>query len=339
MDPNTAKVAIQLQLDDINELLNSLYDGEELPAGDARTTFEAMRSDLQQQLAVLEGEILALRIPGEGYENRLAFTKILEEEKRAVSDRQLAMRLAGLAVSDSVVKRSGNYDASLCHESDTGNEEQWELAKELYAAAFGRDVEDCAPLDDIWTIKADEEKDNGKSKVLGSKVLTKCNVCLEVFPSENTLTLECKPEMHAYCRSCLIDLFIITLDNTALFPPRCCKLPIPLETCRVLLPMELIKDFDLKVEELATPNPTYCSNAECSKFIRPKDILDGVGSCVFEDCKEKTCVHCKCKAHSGLCPTDPHVQLLMDIAKRGKWQQCTNCKNMVELAHGCFHMT
>ncbi|KAH6633709.1 hypothetical protein C7974DRAFT_309160 [Boeremia exigua] len=155
-----------------------------------------------------------------------------------------------------------------------------------------------------------------------------------MVPKKNTLHLHCT---HTYCRTCLLDLFTSSISTPTLFPPRCCKQTIPLETCRVMLPKELVKDFDLKVDELATPNPTYCANADCSKFIRPKDITGDIATCVF--CKGKTCAQCKNKGHDGLCPSDPHVQLLMDAAKRSKWQQCTKCSNMVELAQGCFHMT
>ena len=99
----------------------------------------------------------------------------------------------------------------------------------------------------------------------------------------------------------------------------------------------MVKEFDLKVEELAHPNPTYCCSIECAQFIRAKDIKNDVGTCVF--CKNNTCVLCKGEEHDGLCPKDPHVVLLMDIANRSRWQQCSRCKNMVELAVGCFHMT
>ncbi|KAF2788360.1 hypothetical protein K505DRAFT_255736 [Melanomma pulvis-pyrius CBS 109.77] len=161
-----------------------------------------------------------------------------------------------------------------------------------------------------------------------------CNICSEVYPTEDTLALVCD---HTYCRSCLTDHFRAALVDTGLFPPRCCKTPIPVEICHALLPKDLVKDFDLKVEELAHPNPTYCSNLDCNEFIRLKDIKNDVGTCVF--CETKTCVTCKGEQHEGLCPKDPHVVLLMDTAKRSKWQQCSRCKTLVELNLGCFHMT
>jgi hypothetical protein len=42
MDPETAKVAVELQLADINDLLDGLYDNEDLPKGDARESFKVL---------------------------------------------------------------------------------------------------------------------------------------------------------------------------------------------------------------------------------------------------------------------------------------------------------
>jgi hypothetical protein len=367
VDPETAKVAVELQLADINDLLDGLYDNEDLPEGDARESFQVLRYDLHQQLQILEGQVLMLKILKHKHEDRVAFSTMLE---RAVGDHQLAMWLAGLTVTNPDITRRNNYETCLCDESaydsdganydseeyDGDNEcdsdsdefdydsdcasdryEQRDMSKELYASAYKCEIADRPPLNDISTVRAGGVKANTKSKILGAKKRAKCCVCMEVVLKKGTLTLTCEPEPHTYCRACLVDLFASALVNTSLFPPQCCKVPLPLETCRAMLPKELIKDFDLKVEELATPNPTYCSNADCSKFIQPKDIKADVASCVY--CKDKTCVKCKSSEHEGLCPSDPHVQLLMDMAKRGKWQQCTNCKNMVELEQGCFHMT
>lgn len=287
---------------------------------------------------------------------RIAFQKLLEEELQALNDHELALNLAGLSVTDADKASRAAYEAQLAaagtYKDDTQSEmaKQWYLSsvevakklyasplwtpKQLYAYAFGgTDVQPAssgthsAHSQDVVAGQTDSES-------LSSKKLIKCNACMEVASPEESLDLQCG---HTYCHACLLTLFNGAMSDTTLFPPRCCKVPISLDTCRKVLPKELIKELDLKVEELATPNPTYCTNAECSKFIRTQKIVSGVASCVF--CNEKTCVLCKSKSHKGFCPSDPHVQLLMDLAKRSRWQQCTNCNNMVELDHGCFHMT
>ena len=336
MDPATAKLAIELQLADIDELLDGIY--ETLPPGDQRAGYEMMQQDLQRQLQILEGQILTLKILKEEHGNRAAFVKLLEVEKQAVSDHQLAMRLAGMSVNHPEVKNCADYEASLCGEQDCGTDEQWEMAKELYSAAIDSNITDLTSFNSTRVMGANDVKGRAKDKDTARvlEALCRCDACMEDVLAKNTLTLDCKPDPHVYCRTCLIDLFKSSIQSSSLFPPRCCKVPMPLETCRILLPRQLVKEFDLKVEELANPNPTFCSNANCAKFIRVKEIKNDSGTCVF--CKTKTCVVCKGEGHTGLCPKDPHVQLLMDVAKRSKWQQCSKCKNMIELSHGCFHM-
>ncbi len=337
MDPETAKIAVQLQIGDIDGLLDSLYSDEDLPEGDSRTSYEMLREDLRQQLPVIEGQILTLKMLRADHENRVAFSRYLAEERQAASDHRMAMELDGLAPDHADVQRSVIYEAAIPVETDNGIDAQWQMAVELYPAASELNVEDRSPLNGIRKIKASASESNEPSKVLGSKALTKCMICMDVVTSNDTISLPCKGEVHTYCRPCLVNYFKSAMANPSQFPPQCCGSPISIDTCRELLPKELVKKFDLKVEELATPNPTYCWNAECSEFIRSANIKDGIATCPL--CQEKTSTCCKNKAHAGLCPNDPHVQLLMDVAKRSKWQQCIKCNNMVELVQGCFHMT
>lgn len=338
IDPRTAKVAIQLQLEDIAEILRTIDKSMGQGAIDGVANLDRIQHDLVQQLMELESQILVISILRTEHQERVTIENLLNEEKQIAGDHELAMGLAGLSLSGADTA-SRPLDTPYNDEDDA----QWEMAKQLYTSAFDQDnidsapeensvqhiVADRSPYQGLRTIAADEAR-----KTLSSEVLAKCNACFEPWPVKDTIHLHC---MHIYCRTCLLDLFTSAILNPTLFPPRCCRQPIPLETCRAMLPKELIKDFDLKVEELATPNPTYCANADCSKFIRPKEIVDDIGSCVF--CEHKTCIQCKNKSHDGLCPNDPHVQLLMDVAKRSKWQVCNNCNNMVELETGCFHMT
>lgn len=353
MDPRTTKLAIELQLADIDDLLDGLYDVEVLPEGDARTSLQLMRSSLQEQLRTLEDQIFILKILKQEHDDRVAYARLVEEEKQAASDHALALRLAKLDVKDTdrvrrastATDSSGHYEGldSESEQFEEGIDEhnaQWNIAKELYAAVFEHDIESSlhpnSKQNVITKTHFNAPGPSARPGVRDNEAFTKCVACMEVVPNKDTLTLACQPKAHAYCRLCLKKLFTSAIHESTLFPPRCCKVPIPIEICRLLLPKELIKAFDIKTEELATPNPTYCSNVDCAKFITAIHIKADVGDCVF--CGHQTCAKCKCAKHEGLCPKDPHVKLLMDVAKRSKWQQCTKCKNMVELAHGCFHM-
>jgi len=127
-------------------------------------------------------------------------------------------------------------------------------------------------------------------------------------------------------------------NDTSLFPPRCCDKPLPIEFRRERVPKGSIKEFDIRVEELSASNRTYCSNVGCSKFIQERRINGTVGTCIY--CTTTTCVVCKAEEHQEeLCPQDEGTILLQQEAEQRKWRQCTQCKNLVELDTGCFHIT
>ena len=330
MDLRSAKLALQLQLNDLIEALDGLYD--EPPEGDELASCEVMKLDLQRQLQDLEGQVMAVRLLKAEYEERLAYKKLIDEEKQAVGDHQLAMRLEGMGLDHPEVRSCDDYQASLrSDDSLDDDDENWQLAKKIYNMEMDQETKS------VQSDEANEVKGTGKQRIVITQVKRRCDACLEYYPADHTLNLRCQPTPHLYCRGCLIDLFKTAIVDTTLFPPRCCKVAIPVDMCRYLLPNELVEEFDLKVEELATPNPTYCFDSKCNKFIRLRQIEHDVAYCLF--CDKKTCAVCKRKEHHDLCPEDPHVKLLLDAAKRSHWQRCQKCRNMVELSHGCYHMT
>ncbi|KAF1847649.1 uncharacterized protein K460DRAFT_244791, partial [Cucurbitaria berberidis CBS 394.84] len=167
-----------------------------------------------------------------------------------------------------------------------------------------------------------------------------CSACMEQFARFDVLELGCKRQddalFHAYCRTCLVDLFQTSLTDTTLFPPRCCGKRIPISACVQLCPPELVRQYKEKQIELASPNPVYCSNRYCAEFIKPESVTADVAVCT--SCRAETCTVCKNPRHKGLCPEDPTVQMLMDVAGKQRWQRCPKCRTMVELLVGCYHM-
>ena len=175
----------------------------------------------------------------------------------------------------------------------------------------------------------------------GTIMSRKCSACLDMHPIRDTIQLQCKntgdAEAHAYCRECLIHLFETCITDSSQFPPRCCNQILPVFACIPYLPPALFARFVAKSEELETPNRTYCSNALCSKWIRPVNIVANIATCTT--CIHKTCETCKRGQHEGLCEDDMDVKKLLDVAKEKQWQTCPNCNEMVELKGGCLHIT
>jgi hypothetical protein len=127
-------------------------------------------------------------------------------------------------------------------------------------------------------------------------------------------------------------------SDTSLFLPHCYEKPLPIERRRERVLKDEIKAFDIRIEELSANNPTYCSNLACAKFIQQRNIRDNVGACIY--CTQTTCTVCSSEEHhEELCPQDKDTILLKKEAERRKWRQCNNCRNLVELRSGCYHIT
>ncbi|KAF4344091.1 IBR domain protein [Fusarium beomiforme] len=66
-------------------------------------------------------------------------------------------------------------------------------------------------------------------------------------------------------------------------------------------------------------------------------IEAGVANCTR--CNKKTCLNCMSDAHSGVCADDPESERVLRLAEQHGWRRCEQCRRVVELAHGCSHIT
>lgn len=142
-----------------------------------------------------------------------------------------------------------------------------------------------------------------------------------------------------YCVNCLKDLFIRATADESLFPPRCCRQEIPFDLVGNLLSEEEIRVFDNAAVEFNTHDRTYCSNQSCGKFILPERINNETSRAECHSCDTDTCSLCKHAFHGGDCTTDNALESVLNLAKGEGWQRCPDCKTMVELTYGCYHIT
>lgn len=167
------------------------------------------------------------------------------------------------------------------------------------------------------------------------KVCVSCGDAHSVF---DTALCPCK---HEYCQECLNNLFQTSLKDESLFPPSCCGQQIPVEKLEISegsIPLGLMERFTAKKLEMDTPDRTYCHKPTCSMFIYAWYIDGDVGTCV--GCDEKTCAKCKGAAHDGDCgEVDEATQEVLRLATENGWQRCISCRSLVELVHGCHHMS
>jgi hypothetical protein len=159
-----------------------------------------------------------------------------------------------------------------------------------------------------------------------------CVACSETFLKTQLLTGSCS---HRYCHECLEHLLKNTLLDESLFPPKCCRRKLPIESARALISAETWTRYEEKKIENKDRSRTYCCDPQCSTYILPTQPRAQNATC--KKCTKKTCTVCKTMAHTGKCPqTD---QAILSMAKDNGWQRCPNCAHLVELRSGCNHIT
>ena len=165
-----------------------------------------------------------------------------------------------------------------------------------------------------------------------SGVLRECVACSESYPESGMIRNNCS---HIYCQGCVTHLLQNSLADESLFPPRCCRLPLPLEASRGIIDADLWARFEEKKIEHGDKHRTYCSDPDCSRYILPSHVRGTIGTCRV--CNRQTCTLCKKITHRGEC-VDDRIEVLK-LGKAKGWQRCLNCSHLVELRSGCNHIT
>lgn len=181
----------------------------------------------------------------------------------------------------------------------------------------------------------DEPGESSQWAASRKQELRQCDICTEERTAHLITKLPCD---HKYCKDCVVQLYTDALTDESLFPPRCCRQPIPIDLAKPLLPPRLVGRFKAKEQELNTPNRTYCHRPTRPTFIPIQFIVADKGTC--PNCKATTCVTCKATTHQGEdCPNDETTQQLLELAQQQGWRQCYFCHRLVELNPGCNHIS
>lgn len=123
-----------------------------------------------------------------------------------------------------------------------------------------------------------------------------------------------------------------------MFPPRCCQRDFDFKAIRIYLPIQLATLYQDKSIEYRTADRVYCHNNACSAFLGAKTEDVAFIRCIR--CANLTCAQCKAAAHPGTpCQTSDTDDIVLALAEENGWKRCPGCRHLVELNHGCFHMT
>lgn len=140
-----------------------------------------------------------------------------------------------------------------------------------------------------------------------------------------------------YCRPCLRNLIVGSIQDKTLFPPRCHRQSVSKNTICSLLPEEQLEDFENTEIEVSCSVKTSCSNVTCGRFIPPAQITADKAYCVR--CDTSTCRNCRNEFHEDDSPDDPLLKATLALAIEQKWQRCYACRAVVILAKACNHIT
>lgn len=330
IDDASFQLILQLQLDDL----------EALKARDKGKQREGEPSDIDVALGLAQGDLQTAMTQQHDRQMCISIAKAVSTDAAAIRrgpiDQLLSQSLdrtvAARPQADPAPRRGNRdehtgLDAELIERLEALND----FSEGVVASCGG---EHAAFATDEWSAAYPHESDN-ESIVYEYPPgwLDKCECCHDSFSPSIMATAPCS---HKYCRACLNDLFRSASVDESLFPPRCCKRPIPVDTN--LLSTETVDLFRAKEEEFSTPNRTYCHRPQCSAFLPAHCIQGNLAAC--GKCKFKTCVACKGAPHvKGECPKDAATQEVLRMAKEQGWQQCKSCKRIVELNTGCYHMS
>ena len=349
MDSRTLSTAVQLHLEDTEELASRAKGkGREGTISDAELALQMYIEELNACSANLSDRKMAQSMALAVIRDAQVIHQENFKEQQVIRDRELAASLEA---------ENGDHP-QVAHAKGTTGDEHFDIWQDLemlskVAAIYMSVPEDESPLSSPPPppppLIFESDSDGGPEKPVAESskwaamrktkhkpIKGRCVACGDEKEFFEVARVPCK-NGHEYCRECLAQLFQLSMTDETLFPPRCCSEPIPLQRVRFFLPSVLAKEFEAKEPELRTKNRTYCHDRICATFIPIHAIENDVASC--PRCERTTCTMCKQPSHSGDCPQDTALQQLLDTANAAQWQRCYQCTRIVELDHGCNHMT
>ena len=146
---------------------------------------------------------------------------------------------------------------------------------------------------------------------------------------------------HIYDVGCITSLVRSATSDESLFPPRCCARPIRYDLFNALIALDVWKAFERASQEfsIVAKDRVYCPRPTCSKFLGSVKALPPTTAC--PTCRNSVCTNCRKNAHPlrRFCQQEDESGALQGLLEQNRWQRCPNCRAVVELNQGCYHIT
>ncbi|KAK1834563.1 hypothetical protein QBC39DRAFT_343408 [Podospora conica] len=334
IDAQTLNVIIQTQLDDIRELARTNDPKGKGQEGGAEASLNAVldmyRAELSATAQSLGDQAMCRSIATAVKEDAGAIRAAMALEEQSIRDRNMAFMLSGGAPNHNT---PAGFQAPMPPVPATGLDDytmEWLEGQNVAAMNAVADLYS----DNGQSAAGPSSRGAGKGTVAVDESWKACGVCMGKYRFHDIVKAPCN---HEFCQGCLKDMFTNSITDESLYPPQCCRQPIPMSRCGHLFSPQLRGQFAAKKIEYETPNRTYCSRANCSIFVPPSHIKEDIAACV--QCRTKTCTICKQAAHVNMdCPKDPATEATIRLATEQSWQRCPACQMMVSLKSGCYHI-
>ncbi|KAF9259012.1 hypothetical protein L218DRAFT_875761 [Marasmius fiardii PR-910] len=164
-----------------------------------------------------------------------------------------------------------------------------------------------------------------------------CTICTDYFNPRRVFHAQACG--HYYCRECLLNLVRACIGDESLYPLRCCKQNLSLPNLLPWLDQTVRKNFEIKAAEydIEPNNRLYCANPVCSAFLGSTAGVKRTVLCA--SCLTRNCTGCKKREHVGNCTDNEGTLQVQALAREQGWSTCPGCDTIIELHHGCYHMT
>ncbi|KAJ0017661.1 hypothetical protein Pint_11606 [Pistacia integerrima] len=198
------------------------------------------------------------------------------------------------------------------------------------------------------------------SPAKGDKSVENCSICCEDKLSPMMITMKCS---HKFCSHCM-RTYVDGKVQSSQVPIRCpqlkCKYCISTAECKSFLPLISYESLERALEEanVLHSDRIYCPFPNCSVLLDPQECLSARASSSSQSdnscvecpvCQRFICVDCGVPWHSSMnCEEYQNLPLeerdasdisLHQLAQNKRWRRCQQCRRMIELSQGCYHMT
>ncbi|KAK8042346.1 hypothetical protein PG994_012829 [Apiospora phragmitis] len=278
VDDETLALILELQRQD-GELFGTMAKGKQREGSvpcDAEIALELHLEELAVATVSALDRRIARSIQRAVREDADTLKKIVDEEDMATQDRRMSLELsrgvarqpiASPAASTGIIKSVEDEDMEL-------------LEKMSYLYVSEHDgTDELDEQSDDETVIVGQEAESSRWAAARPHRTRECVACGDRRHFTDVLRAPCQ---HEYCRDCLRRLFEDAMRDESLFPPRCCKKPIPLDRNRLFLPQTLVETFREKAVEFSAPNRTYCHRKEFQAFLHPAKRANSVAR--YGDC-------------------------------------------------------